>query len=225
MKEERWQDQKSDWRAQWGCLAALFALIGGLVGGLLGLDDSTEQAIVGGLGGIVVGGLIGALIGAVVAGSSHLTARRAHRQPLAPSVALGPHEVYANGEYFRGNGQSRYIQDTHLDVGPPAVLTVNVWSPKTRMGPEEEWEIAVPLHLVDAVDAVPAQTGAPPARYLACGVAYSRPEQCYFRPAWIDKRRPVDYDYREQMCDREQPHHLVDPRPNRRQHTITTNGI
>jgi hypothetical protein len=154
VKEARWREEESDWKVQLGCLTVLFAIIGALVGGLIGLDESAEQALLLGLLGALAGAVIGALIGVAVGGGNHLTARLAWRDPAVPLVALAPHEVYANGQYFRGDGSYRYIRGAQLDTGPPAVLTLDIWSPKIRMDPEEEWEIAVPDHLVDAVDEV-----------------------------------------------------------------------
>lgn len=157
VKEARWHEAESDWRVQLGCLTVLFAVIGALVGGLLGLDESIEQALLFGLMGAVAGAVIGALIGVVVGGGNHLTARLARRDPTVPLVALAPHEIYANGQYFRGDGSYRYIRGAQLDPGPPAVLTLDIWSPKIRLDPEEEWEIAVPDHLIEGVDAVREQ--------------------------------------------------------------------
>lgn len=154
VKETRWQEAKTDWKAQLGCLTVLFAIVGALVGGPLGLDEGIDQAVLYGITGTLVGGIIGACIGIVVGGGSHLTARLARRDATVPLVALGPHEVYANGQYFRGDGSYRYIRGVQLDSGPPAVLTLDIWSPKIRMGPEEEWEVLVPDDLVEEVDAI-----------------------------------------------------------------------
>jgi hypothetical protein len=131
-----------------------------MVAGLVGLEDGMEEALVGGALGALAGALIGAAIGAVVAGGNHLTARLARREPTAPLVALAPHEIYANGQYFRGNGSYRYIEDTHLDAGPPVILTVNIWSPKIRGISAEEWEIVVPDDRADEVEEIRAQLAA-----------------------------------------------------------------
>ena len=154
VKEARWREAESDWRLQLGCLTVLFAITGALVGGLLGLDESPEEVLLFGVTGAAAGAVIGALIRVVVGGGNHLTARLARRDASVPLVALGPHEVYANGQYFRGDGSYRYIRGSQLDPGPPAILTLDIWSPKIRMDPEEEWEILVPDDLVEEVDAI-----------------------------------------------------------------------
>ena len=154
ISEARWEDEKEDWKPQLGCMSGLFGLIGLLTGLLLGMEEGLWEAVVAGLGGAALGAAIGALIGAAVAASSHLSARKAYRNPVPGLVALAPHEVLANGDYFRGNGIHRYIQSAQFLPDDPGQLAVQIWAPKIKGPAEEEWLIAVPPHHRKTVEAI-----------------------------------------------------------------------
>ncbi len=111
LKAERWEDEQSDWKVALGCLTAIFALVGLLTGGMIGLDEDLGAAIGGALLGALLGAAIGALIGGVVAWGNHLGARRDLARQQADPVVLGNQELYMGGQYFRGNGKSRYVQE------------------------------------------------------------------------------------------------------------------
>lgn len=154
--EERWQEEKGDWKVQLGCLAFLLALAGMLTGAMLGWDaDGWQGALVQGMVGMLVGGSIGGLFGGVVAGTNTLGAWLSRRQVEPGRVALGVNEVYASEDYFRGDGEKGYIQAARLRPGPPAVLELHlVVPPRPRMPVEEEWAIPVPPGMVGQVEAV-----------------------------------------------------------------------
>jgi len=161
LKEAVWQEQQGDWRLQFGCLTFLFGLVGLLVGGMLGAEEGFSEAVSGGLSGLMLGATGGAMLGAVVATGNYLAARSAYRQPEPDPVALAPHEIYANGAYFRGNGVHSYIQKAELQRGDPSVLRLELrMPPRPRMPDEEEWQIIVPPRMIEAVEsALPALTG------------------------------------------------------------------
>jgi ABC-type amino acid transport substrate-binding protein len=153
-KNERWDDERSDWKVAFGCLAIIFALVGLLVGGMIGLDDDLAAAIGGALLGALAGGAIGALIGGTVAWGNHLGARRDLARANPDPVVLGNQELYMNGDYFRGHGTRRYVREAQLEPGPPLTLSITVLNPKPRGGPEETWQVPVPERFAREVETV-----------------------------------------------------------------------
>jgi len=152
VKSPAWQEAQEDWRPQWGCLTFLFALVGLLTGGLVGAEEGLAEALRWGLVGALGGAAAGGVMGAVVAGSNYVTARRAYRRSEPDPVALAPHELYANGEYFRGDGVTRYIRHAELEPGDPLILRIEARRPALpRVPPELEWRIVVPARMVKAV--------------------------------------------------------------------------
>jgi hypothetical protein len=154
IRETRWQEEREDWRVQLGCLTLLFGVVGLLTGLLIGAEEGLMEAIEGSMAGTLLGGAVGGLIGGAVAGGNHLAARKAYRQATPEEVALAPHEILANGEYFKGDGTYRYIQRAHLEPGSPPRLVVKTWSPRLRGSSEEEWVIVVPPRLAEEVAAI-----------------------------------------------------------------------
>ena len=146
IQETIWRDEEGDWRVQFGCMAFLLGLVGLLVGVLLGIEEDLGQAVLWGAAGAAIGAMAGALLGALVAGGNYLAARRAYLRPRPDQVALGPDEIYANGVYFRGDGETRRIYEAKLEAGDPALLVVQAWG-------LEEWQIVVPARMVEAVQA------------------------------------------------------------------------
>ena len=161
IKEARWQEEHADWKVQLGCLTGLLGLAGLLTGALIGAEEGSAEAIVSGLAWGAAGSVSGGLIGAVIAGGNRLAARRAYRDPVPGLVALAPHEILANDDYFRGDGVNRYIKEAHLEPGDPAQLLIQVWSPKFRGAAEDEWTLAVPPRMRQAVAAVLPLIAAP----------------------------------------------------------------
>jgi hypothetical protein len=158
IREAAWQEERGDWRVQLGCLTFIFSLIGLLVGGAVGADEGLNEAIIYGLSGGLGGLLLGGLLGGAVATGNYLATRSAYRQTEPGIVALAPHEIYANDQYFRGNGSSTYLKQAKLlpaepDVPPRLLVELKVPS-KPRSSSEEEWEIVVPPGRVAAVEAI-----------------------------------------------------------------------
>ncbi len=153
LKEAVWQEESGDWKIQLGCLTVLFAITGLLTGLLIGLDEGLGEAILGGVIGLVGGGAIGGVIGAVVAGSQHLVVRQAYAQTEPGEVALGRDEVYALGNYFRGNGKTSYVRRVTLHREAPARLHIEIQlPPRPRGSSEAEWVLPVPPQMVEAVE-------------------------------------------------------------------------
>ncbi|MGC9395743.1 MAG: hypothetical protein ACP5J4_12910 [Anaerolineae bacterium] len=149
------QEEGGDWKVQFGCLTVLFAIAGALTGVMIGADESFGQALVSGAIGLVSGGVIGGIIGAVVAGSQHLAMRRAYAQSKPGEVALGRDEVYAFGNYFKGNGHSSYVRCVTLHHDAPVRLHIEIQLPPRVRGPvEEAWILPVPPQMVEAVEEV-----------------------------------------------------------------------
>lgn len=164
LRQAEWQEEKGDWRVQWGCLAALIAAVGLLTGAMLGADEGLLEAVLWGLAGLGLGLAAGGAVGAVVAGGNYVAARRAAQQAEPGIVALAPHEVYAAGDYFRGNGRSSYIWETEL---LPVDSTASLLQGEGRMlrlvihlpqrpwaSGEQEWPVFVPGRLVSAVEQI-----------------------------------------------------------------------
>jgi hypothetical protein len=152
VKAPDWQAAREDWRPQWGCLTVLFALVGLLTGGLTGAEAGLAEMLQWGLVGALIGAAAGGLIGAVVAGSNYVAARRAYRRPEPGAVALAPHELYVDGEYFRGDGVTRYIRHAELEPGDPSILWIEARRPAMPRVPAAlEWRIVVPARMVKPV--------------------------------------------------------------------------
>lgn len=161
LREAAWQEQQGDWRIQLGCLTAIFGLVGLLVSAMVGFDEGLEEAILYGLAGGAGGLLFGGLLGGAVAGGNRVAARAAYRQTEPGLVALAPHEIYANDQYFRGNGQTTYLKRASFlpaepDIPPRLLLELKV-PPKPRSSSDEVWEVMVPSRLVQAVEAIVPQ--------------------------------------------------------------------
>ncbi len=158
LKEAVWEEEGGDWKVQLGCLTVLFAITGALTGLLIGANEGVGQAILSGVLGILGGGAIGGVIGAVVAGSQHLAMRRAYLHSEPGEVALGRDEVYALGNYFKGNGTSSYVRRVtlHHDTTSSSVwLRIEIQlPPRPRGASEETWMLPVPPHKIEAVEAV-----------------------------------------------------------------------
>jgi hypothetical protein len=153
IKEIVWQDEQNDWRIQLGCLTFLFGLVGLLVGMALRAEEGFTEAVASGLVGAVWGIMAGGAIGAMVAGGNYLAARLEYLQPGPDQVALAPNEIYANGDYFRGDGYSSYIRRVELHPGSPTVLHIEMRVPyRRRTSNVEEWFVAVPGRVVEAVE-------------------------------------------------------------------------
>ena len=147
------EEEGSDWKVQLGCLTVLFAIAGVLTGVMVGADESLVQALVSGAIGLVGGGIIGGIIGAVVAGSQHLAMRRAYAHSAPGEVALGRDEVYAFGNYFKGNGSTSYVRRVTLHHDAPVRLHIEIQLPPRVRGPvEEAWMLPVPAQMVEAVE-------------------------------------------------------------------------
>lgn len=155
LKEAAWEEEGGDWKVQLGCLTVLFAIAGALTGILIGADESLGQAIVGGALGLLGGGAIGGVIGAVVAGSNHLMVRRAYAQTEPGEVALGRDEVYALGNYFKGNGKTSFVRRVTLHRDTTSVwLRIEIQlPPRPRGSSEEAWALPVPSQMIEAVEA------------------------------------------------------------------------
>lgn len=164
IKEATWQEERGDWRIQLGCLTTLFSLTGLLAGAAVGAEEGIGDAIAGGATGTALGAMAGGIIGAAVAGGNYLAAWQAYRQPEPGEVALAPDEIYANGQYFKGNARSSYIRRAELIPGHLAMLRVELQvPPRPRSSSEEEWLIIVPERIVQAVEAaIPELTRAKP---------------------------------------------------------------
>ncbi len=155
LKSAAWEDEGSDWKVQLGCLTVLFAITGLLTGLLIGADEGFGEALLGGVIGVVVGGGIGSVIGAVVAGSNHLMVRKAYAQTEPGEVALGRDEIYALGNYFKGNGTSSYVRRVTLHHDEPARLHVEIQLPPRVRGPvEAAWMLPVPPQVIEAIEEV-----------------------------------------------------------------------
>lgn len=155
LKEAVWEEEGGDWKVQLGCLTVLFAIAGLLTGLLIGSDEGWGQAILGGVIGLVSGGVIGAVIGAVVASSQHLMVRKAYAQAEPGEVALGRDEVYALGNYFKGNGTSSYVRRVTLHRDAPVRLHIEIQLPPRVRGPvEAAWMVPVPPQMIEAVEEV-----------------------------------------------------------------------
>jgi hypothetical protein len=155
IKEIVWQDEQNDWRIQLGCLTFLFGLVGLLVGMALGAEEGISEALASSLVGAVWGIVAGAAIGATVAGGNYLAARLEYLQPEPGQVALAPNEMVANGGYFRGDGYSSYVRRVDLHPGSPTILRIEMRVPhRRRTSNVEEWFIAVPGRVLDAVKTI-----------------------------------------------------------------------
>ena len=153
IKEKAWQEASNDWKLQWGCLTILLALAGLLTGGMIGSDDGFLPAIGAALLGSGAGALSGGLIGGIVAAGNHWAARKTYRDPEPGQVALGPGEIFASDDYFRGNGVNGYIQGAKIHYGNPATLECQlVFPPRVRRDPEETWSIVIPAASLEAVE-------------------------------------------------------------------------
>ncbi len=154
-KEAVWQEESGDWKVQFGCLTILLALAGILTGFMIGFEDGVLEAAITGLMGLLLGGFFGATIGALVAGGNFWGARQAYRQSEPGQVALGLNEIYANGDYFKGDGESGYIRAAEIHRGNPTTLEVQlVVPPRPRMPGEEQWLILIPSQWVERVEEI-----------------------------------------------------------------------
>lgn len=149
-----WEEEGGDWKVQLGCLTVLLAITGALTGLLIGLDEGLLPALVGSGLGLAAGGLLGGVIGMVVAGGNHLGARLAQAQTTPGIVALAPNEVYALGNYFRGDGRSSYVRRVTLYRDAPLRLHLEIQLPPRVRGPvEEAWMLPVPAPMLETVEA------------------------------------------------------------------------
>jgi len=155
LKENLWQEENQDWKLQWGCLTILLALAGSLTGGMLGIEDGILQIGLNVIFGFGVGALFGGLIGALVAGGNYWGARTAYRNPQPGQVALGPNEIFVNGDYFKGDGVNRSIQGAKIRSGNPTTLEFELlFPPRPRMPREETWSVPVPAKSLESVERV-----------------------------------------------------------------------
>ncbi len=155
IKENAWQETGGDWKIQWGCLTILLGLAGSLTGGMLGIEDGILQIGLKALLGFGVGALFGGLIGGVVAGGNYWAARLAYRDPHAGEVALGPHEIYVNGDYFKGDGVNGYIQGAEIQRARWTTLEFQLmFPPRVRRDPEETWSILIPASLIEKIQEI-----------------------------------------------------------------------
>ncbi len=155
LKEATWEEEGGDWKVQLGCLTVLFAITGVLTGLFIGADEGFGEALLGGVIGLLGGGVVGGVIGAVVAGSNHLMIRKAYTQSEPGEVALGRDEVYALGNYFKGNGTSSFVRRVTLHHDAPVRLHVEIQLPPRVRGPiEEAWTLPVPSQMIEAVEEV-----------------------------------------------------------------------
>lgn len=161
LRAAAWQDEGGDWKVQFGCLTALLALAGALAGALIGLDESVLSAILGGGIGLVAGGIGGGILGAVVAGGNHLGASLARARSRPGSVALARDEVYALGNYFKGDGQRGYLRRATLDRGSGQLHLEIQHRPSVRGPVEEAWALPVPPQMRTAVEACLPQLTSP----------------------------------------------------------------
>ncbi|MCU0241699.1 MAG: hypothetical protein MUF51_04680 [Vicinamibacteria bacterium] len=158
----RFNESKGDWKLQLGCASALFALIGLLTGGLIGLEQGAGEGLLGAIIGTAVGLAIGIGLGGSIALGSHLVLRRARANVHAEHVALGPHEYYANGEYFRREGRHRYIESVgFLPASTDGFieLLMVMWWPRGRGVKRQNLTILVPDRMRASLAAVLAQLG------------------------------------------------------------------
>jgi len=155
LREAVWQEEKGDWKIQLGCLTLLFALAGLLTGVMIGLEEGWLEALTHGVLGAIAGGLAGGAVGVVVAGGNYRGARQAYADPIPGVVALGVDEVYSDGEYFRGNGRSSYIQAAGLSRQEWTLLELLIIvPPRPRMPSEQHWEIPVPTRYIEQVQEI-----------------------------------------------------------------------
>lgn len=155
IKDIIWQDQRNDWTIQFGCLTALLALAGLLSGLMVGAEDGFIPALSGGFIGLLAGALAGGIIGALVAGGNHLAAILVRRDDKPQIVALGVNEIYANGQYFKGDGVRSYIQAGNLLRGTPTLLEIQIkMPPRVRMPEEETWQIPVSSAWIQKVEEI-----------------------------------------------------------------------
>jgi len=154
MKEQIWQEQKGDWKLPLGCLTAIFSLVGLLVGIAVGADESFDQAVLHGGSGVIMGTIVGVVLGAITANLNHWLARQAYLDPIPDEVAIGDQEIFANGQYFKANGVSRYIQEIRFKAGKPAHLIIKIQTSNFRGSIKQKWLILVPSRLSDQVQAV-----------------------------------------------------------------------
>jgi hypothetical protein len=155
LKEAVWKEESGDWKVQFGCLTLLLALAGLLTGVMLGLEGDFFDVIVNGVIGLVLGGLAGATIGALVAGGNFLGSRQAYGRSEPGQVALGPNEIYASDDYFKGDGVNGFIRMVAIHHGSPTTLEFQlVVPPRPRMPREEQWIIPVPSQWVERVEEI-----------------------------------------------------------------------
>jgi hypothetical protein len=153
--EVDWQENKGYWKVQLGCLTFIFGLTGLLTGGMIGFDEGLVEAVAGGMIGALAGAMVGATIGAVVAGGNYLATRRAYTQTDPGQVILGPDEIFANGDYFRADGDERRLLSANFDPDDPATLVIMTQAPTLRGRlVEQEWRIFIPHRLHEEVEAV-----------------------------------------------------------------------
>jgi hypothetical protein len=160
IREAEWQEEKSDWRIQLGCLSALLGLAGLLTGALIGLDEGALEAVAGGLLGGALGAAVGGTIGGAIAGSNYLAGRWEYAQNEPGRVALAQDEVYANGDYFRGNMRNSGVQRAEMLPGSPPMLRIEILAPpRPRTSREQEWLVPIPARLRDDVERIAGQLG------------------------------------------------------------------
>jgi hypothetical protein len=148
-------EEGGDWKVQFGCLTVLFGIAGALTGVLIGANESLGRAILGGVLGALGGGAAGGVIGAVVAGSQHLAMLRAYARSTPGEVALGRDEVYAFGNYFKGNGSTSYVRRVTLHNDAPVRLHIEIQLPPRARGPvEAAWMLPVPPQISEMVEEV-----------------------------------------------------------------------
>ncbi len=146
LQDQRWADERDDWKLQWGGLAVIFGLMGTLLCALIGWEEGLPEAAIGAVLGAVAGAAVGSVLALGVAGGGHWAARRASRRLGPVVVALGCCEVYDGTQYFGGDGVRRYIQEAKWEGGAPGWLVVNIFSPKVRGTPRKCGACGCPPH-------------------------------------------------------------------------------
>lgn len=155
LQEQMWQAERHDWQLQLGCLTVLFALAGLLTGIMIGAETGWTAVIGNGIIGLLAGSIGGAVLGALVAGGNHLALVWSRRDDVPQSVALGPGEIYAQGQYFKADNRFNFIQSARLLPGNPAILEVHLQMRlRVRKPDEETWEIPVPAARVEEIESL-----------------------------------------------------------------------
>jgi hypothetical protein len=77
------------------------------------------------------------------------------QNPVPAQVALGPHELLFEEDYFKGNSYSKYVYSAAFDKEyGPSTLVIRLQWPRFRQSSEQEWVITVPARMRRSVEAV-----------------------------------------------------------------------